>query len=157
MSAGHPGKIKATALFLMAVIDASILTSIVSTQLVLADIQSFGLDVSAADRLQTTLHDVLGLALPLIGAIGLSFLVAFRVARYAIVRTGGYNAIWYMAAGFTSVPAAIYITRLVMGVTVLASARTPLGMFLVACCSMAGGWIYFYLISQYGDAERADA
>jgi hypothetical protein len=62
-----------------------------------------------------------------------------------------------MSAGFTSVPAAILIIKYFMGGTLLASARTSLGMFLVACCCMAGGWMFAFLSSRFGDAGAADA
>jgi hypothetical protein len=147
---------KAVAFFLAAVIDTSILTSIVSTQLVLADVRSFGLTVSFGDRVQATLHDLLGLALPLLVLIGLSFLVAFAVARYAIRLIGGNKMMWFMAAGFTSVPAGIVLIKYFMGGTLLASARTSLGMLLVALCGMAGGWVFAYLTSRFGRVS-ADA
>ena len=46
--------IKSILIFLAAVVDASILTSVLSTQLVLADIKGFGLTVTFSDRLQAT-------------------------------------------------------------------------------------------------------
>jgi hypothetical protein len=147
---------KTLAYFVVAVVDAYILTSIVSTQLVLADIQSFGLAVSFGDRVQATLHDLLGLALPLLVLIGLSFLVAFAVARYAFRTIGGNKMMWFMVAGFTSVPAGIVLIKYFMGGTLLASARTSLGMLLVALCGMAGGWVFAYLTSRFGRVS-ADA
>ncbi len=148
---------KTIAFFLIAVVDAAILTSIVSTQLVLADVTSFGLTVSFGDRLQTTLYDLLGLAVPLLLLIGLCFLIAFFIARHAIRIVGGSKTIWYMAAGFVSVPAGIIVIKFFMGGTLLASARTPLGMLLVACCCMAGGWVYAYLTARFENRESADA
>ena len=148
---------KSILFFLAAVVDASILTSIVSTQLVLADLTSFGLTVTFSDRLQATLHDLLGLAAPLLALIGLSFLVSFAIARYAIRTIGGSRKLWFMAAGFTSVPTAIVVIKFFMGGTLLAAARTPLGMLLVALCCMAGAWIYVYLNEQYGNWKTADA
>jgi hypothetical protein len=149
--------LKTVLFFISAVIDAALLTSIVSTQLVLADIKSFGLEVSIGDRLEATTHDLIGLMLPLLILIGLSFLVSFVIARYAVRIIGGNRTLWYMAAGFTSVPAAILIIKFIMGGTLLAAARTSLGMFLVACCCMAGGWIFAFLSSRFGDAGAADA
>lgn len=148
---------KTIAFFLIAVVDAAILISIVSTQLVLADVQSFGLEVSAADRLQTTLADLLGLAVSLLMLIGLSYLIAFTIARYAIRMIGGNRMLWYLAAGLTSVPAGIVLIKFFMGGTLLASARTPLGMTLIACCSMAGGWVYAYLTARFGPREANNA
>jgi len=143
--------------FVTAVLGAAVLTSIVSTQLVLADVMSFGLAVSSSDRLQATVHDLIGLALPLLILTGLSFLASFVIAHHAIRIVGGNRIIWYMAAGFTSVPAAMLIIKYFMGGTLLASARTPLGMLLLACCCMAGGWIFGFLSSRNDEAAAADA
>jgi drug/metabolite transporter (DMT)-like permease len=150
-------KLKTILFFISAVIDAAILTSVVSTQLVLADIKRFGLEVSIGDRVEATIHDLIGLMLPLLMLIGLSFLISFVIARYAYRTLGGNRTLWYMAAGFTSVPAAILIIKYFMGGTLLASARTSLGMFLVACCCMAGGWMFAFLSSRFGDAGTANA
>jgi hypothetical protein len=148
---------RSAAIFLIAVLAAAIPASVVSTQLVLADVQSFGLAVTAGDRLQTTLHDLLGLGPPLLILIGLCFSIAFFVARQAIRISGGYQTIWYMAAGLTSVPAGIIVIRFFLGVTLPASARTALGMFLIACCCMAGGWLYAYLMASNKIRGQADA
>lgn len=143
--------------FISAVIDTAILVSVVSTQLVLADVSSFGLDVSIGDRLATTLADLLGLGPVLLILISCSFLVAFPIANFAHRRFGGGRQWWFAAAGFTSLPAAIVLIKLAMGGTLLASARTPLGMFLVALCSMAGGWMFAWLGARFGNPEPRNA
>lgn len=53
--------IKLLFIFAAAVVTTFLLMSVVGTQLVLADIKSFGLQVSLADRISATLHDLLGL------------------------------------------------------------------------------------------------
>lgn len=148
---------RSAAIFLIAVFAAAIPASIVSTQLVLADVQSFGLAVPAGERLQTTLQDLFGLGPPLLILIGLCFSIAFFVARQAIRISGGKQTFWYMAAGLTSVPAGIIVIRFFLGVTLPASARTALGMFLIACCCMAGGWLYAYLMATYKSQGNTNA
>ena len=149
--------LKTALFFLAAVVDASILTSIVSTQLILADVAGFGLTVTIGDRIGATIHDLIGLAVPLLLLVGLSFLFAFIVAKYAHQYIGGNRTAWYMAAGFTSLPAAITLIKLAMGGTLLASARTPFGMSLIACCGMAGGWMFAWLTSTFNSAGSAHA
>lgn len=149
--------LKTAVYYFSAVVDSVILTSVVSTQLVLADIQGFGLDVSLNVRLHATVGDLLGLAVPLLLLVGLSFMIAFIIARYLHRLVGGIRTLWYMAAGFTSVPAAIVIIKYFMGGTLLASARTSLGMFLIACCCMSGGWLFAYLSSRFAEREASDA
>jgi hypothetical protein len=149
--------IKTVLFFIMAVVDAAILTSIVSTQLVLADVKYFGLDVTMGDRVNATIHDLLGVGPALLMLIGLSFLVAFVIARYAHRHIGGNRALWFSAAGFLSMPSALLLLKMAMGGTLLASARTSLGMFLVACCCMAGGYGYAWVTERYGNAGEQHA
>ena len=141
----------------MTVVDASILTSIGSTQLVLADVTGFGLDVTIGDRLNATIHDLIGVGPALLMLIGISFLVAFIVAGYAHRMIGGSRAVWFSAAGFLSVPCALLLLKMAMGGTLLAAARTSLGMFLIACCCMAGGYGYAWITERYGNAGEQHA
>ena len=62
--------IKTAVFYVAAVVDTSILTSIVSTQLILADVASFGIPVSIGDRIGATIHDLIGLAVPLLLLVG---------------------------------------------------------------------------------------
>ena len=62
--------------FLPAVIVAYLLASILFTQTILATVQSFGLEVSFAQRLGATWHDILGMA----SSYLLLLLVAFLIA-----------------------------------------------------------------------------
>ena len=149
--------IKTVLFFLMAVVGTAILTSIVSTQLVLADVKRFGLDVTMGDRVNATIHDFVGLGPALLMLIGLSFLVAFIVARYAHRQIGGRRPVWFSAAAFLSVPSALLLLKMAMGGTLLSSARTSLGMFLVACCCMAGGYGYVRVTERYGNAGEKHA
>jgi len=147
--------IKTIIIFVCAVLVATLLTSIVSSQLILSDVESFGLTVDFSNRLSVTLKDILGLGPALALLIGLSFLVAFIIARYCLKFIGGNKVYWYFAAGFTSFPVTLFLIKYFMGITLLASARTPVGMLLVACCCMAGSWIYVVLTSRIGDSKNA--
>ena len=141
---------KTLLVFICSVFTTTVITSIVSSQLVLADIQSFGLEVSFSERLSVTIKDILGLGPALILLIGLSFLVAFIIAKYAHRFMAGNRTIWYTIAGLSSFPVTLYIAKYFMGVTILASARTSPGMVLIACCCAVGGWLFAVLSSKYG-------
>jgi len=138
--------------FIIAVLTAFLLSSVTGTQIVLSDIQRFGLDVSLSDRVAATIHDVSGLALTLPVLIAAAFLVAFLVAALGKRFLGGDRKYWFMAAGLTSVPAALWLIKLAMGGTLFAAARTSFGMLLIALCSMAGGWV-FARLTQAGDDQ----
>jgi len=145
--------VKGTLIFVSVLIDTVILISIVATQLVLADVAGFGLDVDIGVRIDATLHDLMGLAIPLGIIVGVSMAIAFAVAWFAHKKIGGNATRWYMAAGFVSVPAGLLLLKVAMGVTLLAAARTPLGMFLVGLCGLTGGWLFAFLTDRFSRRE----
>jgi len=148
---------KSVTAWLAAVVDTAVLVSIVSTQLVLSDVTSFGLAVSPGDRVAATLHDLVGLGPALLMLVGASFLVAFPVAHVLALRFGGRRVLWFAAAGLCSLPTSIITIKLIMGGTLLASARTPPGMTLVALCGLVGGAFYYWLRTLMDKARPADA
>jgi ABC-type multidrug transport system permease subunit len=127
-----------------------LLASIAGTQIILADIKSFGLGVSFSDRVSATLHDIIGLGPSLSIMIGAAFLVAFIVAALCYRFLGGKRTYWYLAAGFTSIPATLLLIKTLMGGTLFAAARGGLGMLLIAICGLAGGWVFARLTEKRG-------
>lgn len=128
--------------FLSAVLVTFLLASITGTQVVLAEILGFGLDVSLADRLSATFHDIVGLAPVLIILTGSAFLVAFPVAALCARFLDRSRTYWYLAAGFSSLPVTLILIKWFMGVTLFAAARTLSGMLLFALCGLVGGWLF---------------
>ena len=134
--------------FIVAVLATFLLVSIVGTQLVLADILGFGLVVSSADRVAATIHDIAGLATMLPILISVTFLLAFIIAESGRRIMSGKRTYWYMAAGLTSLPAALTLIKTLMGGTVFAAARTGFGMLLIALCGLIGGWLFARLVNR---------
>ena len=134
--------------FIVTVLVTYLLVSTIGTQLVLADIQSFGLAVSWSDRGSATLHDIIGLAAVLPILIAAAFLVAFVIAESGRRMLFGHRMIWYMVAGLTSLPAALTLIKTLMGGTVFSAARTGTGMLLIALCGLFGGWLFARLLQK---------
>lgn len=143
-------KIKPVLIFILSVSVTFLLASIVGTQIILADIMSFGLDVSYSDRISATIHDIAGLSTTLSILIGAAFLVAFLVAALCFRFVGGNRTYWYMAAGFTSIPVTLILVKALMGGTLFAAARGGFGMVLIAFCGGVGGWIFARLTQRKG-------
>ena len=116
----------------------------------LADVSSFGLRVSLADRVSATVHDLVGLVPALFLLITGTFLLAFGFAALCRRFLGGKRSWWYLAAGFTSLPAALILIKYFMGGTLFAAARTSFGMLLIALCGLAGGWVFARLLQSRG-------
>jgi hypothetical protein len=134
--------------FIVAVSATFVLASIVGTQLVLADILSFGLVVSLSDRVSATIHDIAGLATVLPILISVALLLAFIIAESGRRILTGKRTYWYMAAGLTSLPAALILIKTLMGGTVFAAARTGFGMLLFALCGLFGGWLFARMVNR---------
>tara|TARA_R110001632_G_scaffold48305_4_gene121759 strand:+ start:660 stop:1127 length:468 start_codon:yes stop_codon:yes gene_type:complete len=139
---------KTIVLFIFTTLIATLLVCIVSTQIVLADVQSFGLNVSHDVRLNTTLDDLIGLGPVLYILITSGFLIGFIIAKYAHKYLGGNRTLWYVAAGCTTFPLTTYIIQYSMGLTILAAVRTPMGLFLATLCCIFSAWLFAFLSSR---------
>lgn len=135
-------RLKLALAFVASVIIGLLLASITGTQLVLADIRGFGLDVSLADRVSATAHDIVGLAPVLSILISTTFLIAFLIAAGCTRYLRGNRTYWYLAAGFMSLPASLYLIKMIMGATLFAAARSGTGMLLFALCGLIGGAVF---------------
>lgn len=143
--------VKTSVLFIGICLLATLLVCIVSTQIILAEVQSFGLSVSLPVRLEATITDLIGLGPILFLVISGGFLIGFIIAKYAYQLIGGNRTAWFIAAGCTTFPLTMYLIQFTMGLTVIASARTPLGLFLITCCCVFSTWVYAVLTSKYSN------
>ena len=134
--------------FITAVVVAHVLTSIMGTQFVLADIQGYGLAVSLSDRMAATLHDIIGVVPVMLILVAASFLIAFLVAALGFRFVKGRRQYWYLAAGFTSLPVTMVLMKSTMGITPFAAAGTVFGLFLIALCGLVGAWVYLRLTQE---------
>ena len=141
-------KIKPILIFIFSVIVTFLMASILGTQIILADILSFGLDVTFSDRVSATIHDIVGLSQTLSILIAAALLVAFTVSALCTRFLGGNRKYWYLAAGFTSLPATLMIIKALMGGTLFAAARGGFGMLLFALCGLVGGWVFARLTQK---------
>ena len=128
--------------YLAAVLAAHVLSTVTGAQIILAEIQGFGLEVSLADRISASFHDVISLATTLPLLIAPAFLVGFVIAWAGARFVGGRRDLWVMAAGLSSLPAGLLVLRSMLGAAPFAAARTGTGLVLMALCGLAGGWVY---------------
>ena len=134
--------VKTTLRFFAAVLIAVLLTSLVSTQIILSELDGFGISVNLNDRIFTSIADLLSLGITLFIIIAPSFLIGFIIAKYVHQFFGGSRKLWYASAGFLSLPVTLYLIKYFMGMTLLASARTSWGMLSVGLCCMLAGWLF---------------
>lgn len=141
---------KTSLAFIVAVCVAYLLTSVLGTQFVLADIQSYGLPVSLPDRLAASLHDIHGLVPVLLMLVSAAYLVGFIIAALGRRLLGGQRQYWILAAGFASLPVAMMLMKTTMGITPFALAGTGSGLLLIALSGLAGAWVFARLTQNRG-------
>jgi hypothetical protein len=131
--------------FLPAVLIAYLLASVLFTQTMLATVQSFGLQVSFADRLTATSHDILGMASSYLLLLLVAFVIGLPVAAGVARWLPGQRALLFTLAGFVAVVALHVIMKSVLGVSGIAATRTVAGLIGQGLAGAAGGYCYHRL------------
>lgn len=122
--------------FALSVLLAEALAALASTQFVLAELSGLGIDVSLADRVAMSLHDIAGM-LPLYGGIiAMAFIIALPVAAWLSRRAPRLRAALYFAAGFVGLVTAIKLMNLAFDIMPIAGARSLAGLLVQG---LAGG------------------
>lgn len=131
------------AALLVAALITGALTSLVQTQVNLAEHVALGAQVSGALRGAVTLEDLarfgpvaMGVA---IVALLLAFLVAHGVARYVLP---GWRTMVFAVAGLCGMTTAFGLLATVIPSPPLAATRTGLGLLLVSLSGLIGGLVY---------------
>ncbi|AWL11201.1 hypothetical protein HMF8227_00705 [Saliniradius amylolyticus] len=128
--------------FIIAALVCFTLASIAHTQFVLAEMASVDVTIQWSERLQMTFKDWLGL-LPTYGIIiGLGLLLAFLVAGGIEKATRPMPAAFYGLAGFVALLAIHAAMQPIMGITLIAGARTLAGLLTQAVAGFVGGWLF---------------
>lgn len=129
-------------MWLLAVLIATLLGSIVQTQFNLAALASLGVEISAATRLRATAHDLAGFT-PLYGAvIATAFVIALPLASLLARRWLNAGTWLYPLAGGLGILAALLLMAAVLPITPVAAARSAPGLLALAACGVIAGWAY---------------
>ncbi|OUV61845.1 MAG: hypothetical protein CBC82_05785 [Cellvibrionales bacterium TMED122] len=125
---------------IIGILTAFVSGSVIGTQVVLASVQSMGLDVTLAMRWSTSLSDLLGLSsslLPLMAiALGFSWALLIWLDRRRIVRA---RALWCVVVGAATVMVLHPALNLAFGVDVYAPARSLAGLAGQGLAGALGG------------------
>ena len=125
---------------IIGILIAFVVGSLIGTQVVLASVQSMGLDVTLATRWSTSLSDLAGLSsslLPLMAiALGCSWALLIWLDRRKIVRA---SALWCVAVGAATVMGLHPAVNLAFGVDVFAPARSLAGLAGQGLAGALGG------------------
>jgi hypothetical protein len=129
----------------VAVLATYSLACFTATQSVVARLGDMGIPVSLAERLQMSGQDLLGMVglfLPLI-AVGL--LLAFLVAGFLGRRSPSRRTVLFILAGAMAMISIHLALQWSFDITLVAVARTPLGLLSQVLAGAAGGYLYTLL------------
>jgi hypothetical protein len=129
--------------FVVATILAFVLASVLSTQMILANVQSMGLDVPMGVRLTTTFQDLLGMASSYLLLITVAFIVALPVAAWLARLAPERSALLFALAGFVAVAVLHLALKMALGIHPLAVTRTLPGLLGQCLAGAVGGWCYY--------------
>jgi hypothetical protein len=131
--------------FLVAVIFAFFLASLLHSQFVIAELIKVGVEVSFTDRLSMSFDDLLGLTPTYSIVIAISFLLAFSVAGLLGKYLQVNKLFLYGLAGGLSIAVALLAMYPILEITLLASARSSFGFACQCVAGAVGGGIFAHL------------
>lgn len=134
--------------FVIAVLIATALGSIVQTQFNATAIADLGFDVVLRDRIAMTLHD-LGAFTPIYGLmVGTTLMLALPVAVLAARWVGGYS-LWFLAAGAVGIFVAFVVANAVLPMPTFIAATRGIGGILSMMFSAAvGAWAFGRMLAH---------
>lgn len=135
--------------FLVAVIFAFVLASLLHSQFVMAELTMVGVEISLNDRLSMSLDDLIGLY-PTYGiVIAVSFLIAFIVTALILKKLKLSPYILYTLAGGLGLTVALLAMHPILDITLLAGARSTFGFVCQSLAGAIGGGVFAHLRQQH--------
>ncbi|WP_116368104.1 hypothetical protein [Parahaliea mediterranea] len=128
--------------FFPALLLAYLLAVTLATASVMDNLRGMGVAVSTTVQLQSTWHDILGMASSYLPLLALAIVLAFAVAALVVRLAGGGRAFWYLLAGAVAVLVLHLALQLALQITVVAVARTAQGLAGQCLAGALGGWLF---------------
>jgi hypothetical protein len=132
-----------TLAYLVGVLITYLVGTILVSQFNLARIVELGYAVGLVERLQTTLHDWLGMLSSYLPLIAIAMLIAWLFTGLLLTRFVSRSAWLYALAGLVGVVALHQIMAMVFGITGIAATRSSFGLLAQGLAGALGGWVFY--------------
>lgn len=139
-------KIKVSIAFLIAVIVTFILASIFHSQFVIYELTAIGIEVPFTTRIRSTLSDLIGLAPGYGPIILIGMLIGFSIIGLSRKRLNWPAVIAYPIGGFVSIVAIHLLMYPIFYITLIAGARSNLGLAFQCLAGAIGGFMFARLL-----------
>lgn len=133
--------------FLATVAVTSALAVAIHSQFVMAGLRDLGADIGGGMALDVTLHDIAGMAPVYAMFIAAALLLGFLLTGWLWPKVKLGRTISFAIGGGAALALMLAIMRAVLGITMVAGARTP-GGFAAQCVAGALGGLLFALLSR---------
>ncbi len=124
------------------------------SQFNILSITQLGYPVSIGDRVNTALHDIVGMVQIYLPVIVIGLLIAWLFTGLLLTRLIPRSAFLYCLAGFTGLVAIHIILYMVFGVNGVAATRNVFGLLSQGLAGAVGGWVFYRLAFDAGGADR---
>ncbi len=142
--------IRPAVVFVSATLVTAVLGSLAQTQLNLQALIDMGMTIELPLRMRSSLSDLLNFAPVWALVVGIGFALAFSVAWMLHRWVWASRTLWYTLAGATAIAAILMLMDSVLGITVIAAARSATGIALLCLSGALGGWVQ----ARYGRARN---
>ncbi len=142
--------IRPTVVFASATLVTAVFGSLAQTQLNLQALIDMGMTIELPLRMRSSLSDLLNFAPLWALIVGIGFILAFTVAWMLQRWVWAARSFWYPLAGAVAIAVILALMDSLLGITVIAAARTPTGVALLCFSGALGGWVQ----ARYGGAVQ---
>ncbi len=125
-----------------AVVTAYVLATLAATQSVIGRLDGMGIPISFAERLSMSAQDLLGMCGLYLPLITVALLLAWPVAGWLGRRSPERRPLLFMLAGATAILCIHLALNWSFDITLVAVARTPLGLLSQVLAGAAAGYLY---------------
>ena len=140
--------LRLTSHFLIAVLCTYILASFAHSQFVLAELSAVGIDIDLANRLSMSIDDLLGLFPIYSTAIALSLVIGFGSVGLIRKFRPKSTAMLYPLGGFVALFVMLLAMQPILGITIIAGARSYFGIFCQCLAGGIGGGVFMGLATK---------
>ena len=138
-------RIKLSIDFLLAVLVAFCLATISHSQFVLLELSKVGAEINFVTRVSASFSDLLGLLPTYAPVIAIGMLISLPFATWLRSKFSSSFRGWYPIAGGATMLAIHAAMYPILEITLIAGARSVLGLLMQVTAGVIGGWVFYQL------------
>ena len=131
--------------YLLAVLVTYLVGAVFVSQANIAAVIAMGYEITAAQRVDSVLHDISNMYDIYLILIAVAFVIALPVAASITCSFPGLRLIGYVLAGFVALVATHVILKAVLGMSGIAPTRDVIGLIAQGVSGALGGLVFHFM------------